>query len=134
MGDNADEQTGHQVTVYEAVGGEPFFVALVNRFYDLIETDEVVRPLYPEDLTESRRTTAGFLSQLFGGPAHYSAERGHPRLRMRHAPFAIGVAERDRWVAHMTRAVRENRLAPEIEEAMIGYFETAATHMVNQSG
>jgi hemoglobin len=134
MGERDGEQADQQVTVYEAVGGELFFVTLVDRFYDLVETDDLVRPLYPDDLTESRRTTAGFLSQLFGGPPRYSAERGHPRLRMRHAPFAIGVAERDRWVAHMTQAVRENHLAAEIEEAMINYFETAATHMINQPG
>ena len=98
-----------QVTVYEAVGGEPFFVSLIDRFFELVESDPVVRRLYPEDLSEPRRTTAAFLCQLWGGPPTYSIERGHPRLRMRHLPFAIGRAERDRWVEHMVTALREKR-------------------------
>jgi len=87
--------------VYDAVGGRQFFVDLVDGFYAGVTTDPLLRPLYPEDLTDSRRHLAGFLTQYWGGPSTYSDERGHPRLRMRHAPFAIGDAERDAWLRHM---------------------------------
>ena len=88
-------------SVYDAVGGERFFVDLVDRFYDGVATDVLLRPLYPEDLTAPRRHLALFLAQYWGGPSTYSDERGHPRLRMRHAPFVIGDAERDAWLRHM---------------------------------
>jgi len=88
-------------SVYDAVGGRAFFVDLVDGFYAGVSADPLLRPLYPEDLTDSRRHLAGFLTQYWGGPSTYSDERGHPRLRMRHAPFAIGVAERDAWLRHM---------------------------------
>ena len=88
-------------SVYDAVGGEPFFVDLVDGFYAGVSADLLLRPLYPEDLTDSRRHLAGFLAQYWGGPSTYSEERGHPRLRMRHAPFVIGDAERDAWLRHM---------------------------------
>jgi hemoglobin len=120
-------------TVYDAVGGEPFFVALVDRFYEAVERDPVLRPMYPDDLTESRRTLAGFLAQYWGGPPRYSEERGHPRLRMRHAPFVIGQAERDHWLVHMTDAVRAAGLPDDIESAMLDYFAMAATAMINDS-
>ncbi len=119
-------------TVFETVGGAPFFASMIDRFFELVDTDPVVRCLYPDDLTESRRTTASFLCQLWGGPSDYSLERGHPRMRMRHMPFAIGQLERDRWVEHMLAALREMGLDPELEEAMVNYFETASTHMINQ--
>lgn len=92
---------GSQGTVYDAVGGLAFFVDLVDGFYVGVADDAVLRPMYPEDLTESRRHLAGFLVQYWGGPSAYSDERGHPRLRMRHAPFAIGEPERDAWLRHM---------------------------------
>jgi hemoglobin len=119
-------------TVYDAVGGRPFFDALVERFYDAVETDPLLRPLYPDDLTESRAHTAGFLAQYWGGgTAHYSDERGHPRLRMRHAPFAIGPDEARAWYGHMRAAVLAAGLAPEVETAMLDYFANAAAAMVN---
>jgi len=93
------------VSVYDAVGGRPFFDDLVDGFYAGVSADLLLRPLYPEDLTESRRHLAGFLTQYWGGPSTYSDERGHPRLRMRHAPFAIGDAERDAWLRHMLDAL-----------------------------
>jgi hemoglobin len=96
---------GSGVSVYEAVGGRPFFDDLVDGFYAGVSDDPLLRPLYPEDLTESRRHLAGFLTQYWGGPSTYSQERGHPRLRMRHAPFSIGLAERDAWVHHMLRSL-----------------------------
>jgi hemoglobin len=92
---------GADASVYRQVGGSQFFVDLVKGFYAGVATDPVLRPMYPDDLTDSRRHLAGFLVQYWGGPAAYSDERGHPRLRMRHAPFAIGDAERDAWLRHM---------------------------------
>jgi hemoglobin len=92
---------GSERSVYEAVGGREFFVDLVDGFYAGVGADPLLRPMYPEDLTEARRHLAGFLTQYWGGPSAYSAERGHPRLRMRHAPFAIGEPERDAWLRHM---------------------------------
>jgi len=119
------------VTLYELVGGDAWFVALVDRFYDRVEADPVLRPLYPEDMDPSRAHLAGFLVQYWGGPATYSAERGHPRLRMRHFPFRIGQAERDAWFGHMRAAVAEGRLAPEVEAEVVAYFEGASTHLIN---
>lgn len=125
-------QPSAPTTVYDAVGGMPFFARLVDRFYDGVEADPVLRPLYPDDLTESRAHMAGFLAQYWGGgTAHYSDQRGHPRLRMRHAPFTIGVDEARAWLGHMLDAVRAEGLPPELEEAMASYFSSAAAHMVN---
>jgi len=86
-------------SLYERVGGEPFFISLVERFYRGVETDPLLRPLYPADLEPPKRHLALFLVQYWGGPHTYSAERGHPRLRMRHAPFKVGPIERDAWLA-----------------------------------
>lgn len=121
--------------MFEAVGGRPFFDRLVERFYSGIESDPVVRPLYPEDLTESIAHTAGFLAQYWGGgTVHYSDERGHPRLRMRHGHVGIGQAQRDRWLHHMTVAVQEEHLAPELEQKLLTYFDMGATAMINAPG
>ena len=120
-------------TLYELVGGRAWFEQLVDRFYDGVATDDVLRPLYPEeDLHGARARLAGFLVQYWGGPADYSRERGHPRLRMRHFPFAIGGRERDRWLVHMRAAVRSGGLDPEVEAVVLDYFERAAAAMVNQ--
>ena len=80
---------GPRPSGFDRWGGETFFVALVDRFYEGVETDPLLRPMYPEDLSDSRRHLALFLSQYWGGPPVYSEERGHPRLRMRHARFAV---------------------------------------------
>ena len=122
------------VTLYEAVGGLPFFEALVERFYDGVEGDEVLRPLYPEDLGPSRRHLALFLAQYWGGPTGYSDLRGHPRLRMRHAPFVVGDAQRDRWLVHMRAAVESLGPPPDIATALDEYFEYAADAMRNVLG
>jgi hemoglobin len=121
-------------TVYEAVGGQGFFDRLVDAFYDGVEGDDVLLPLYPhpEDLSSARRRLAMFLAQYWGGPTTYGEERGHPRLRMRHAPFAIGPEARDRWLVHMTAALDEMAPPPEIREAFDQYFAMAATSMQNQ--
>lgn len=117
--------------MYELVGGQPWFDALVDRFYDGVAADSALRPLYPDDLTDPRQHLAGFLAQYWGGPPLYSAERGPPRLRMRHAPFAIRKRERDAWFAHMAAAVRSGGLDDDLEQAMIDYFDNAATHLIN---
>jgi hemoglobin len=120
-------------TMYERVGGRPFFVALVDRFYDAVADDPVLRTLYPEDLGPSRAHLAGFLVQYWGGPDDYSIERGHPRLRKRHVPFAIGRRERDAWFRLMRDAVESGGLSPGDEAEMIGYFDSAATFLINRS-
>lgn len=123
---------GPEVNVFEAVGGRPFFDALVGRFYAAVETDPILRPLYPDDLTASERHTAGFLAQYWGGgSAHYSEDRGHPRLRMRHAPFAIGQTQRDAWLGHMLDSVRAAQLPPELEARFVDYFTMASSHLIN---
>lgn len=119
-------------SVFDRVGGEAWFVALVDRFYQRVETDPVLRPLYPDDLSPGRAHLAAFLAQYWGGPPNYTAERGHPRLRQRHFPFAIGSTEREAWVSHMTAAVRHGGLAASDEDAMLDYFEMAARSLVNQ--
>ena len=122
-----------ETTVYEVVGGQPFFDALARRFYLRVAADEVLRPLYPDDLEPGERHLALFLGQYWGGPTTYSDDRGHPRLRMRHAPFRIGAAERDAWYGHMAASVRDAGLDAEIEQRMLDYFEMAATHLVNDA-
>jgi hemoglobin len=120
--------------MYERAGGDRFFHDLVDRFYAGVAEDPVLRPLYPEDLTDPREHLRLFLVQYWGGPRTYSDERGHPRLRMRHAPFTIGLAERDAWLAHMDAAVRAGGLPPEDEAEMLDYFRMAATQLINSTG
>jgi len=119
-------------TFYDRVGGEAWFVALIGHFYERVELDPLLRPLYPEDLAEPRRHLAAFLVQRFGGPQTYEATRGHPRLRRRHAPFAISQRERDAWISHMTAALEAAGLAPNDLGSMVEYFEEAAGMLVNQ--
>jgi hemoglobin len=124
-----------EVTLYDAVGGMPFFERLVTRFYEGVAADEVLRPLYPDDLEAPARHLTLFLAQYWGGPTTYDAERGHPRLRMRHAPFAIGPEERDRWLVHMRAAVGEAGPVPgSARTALLEYFEMAAEAMRNRNG
>jgi len=122
---------GSMSSMFERVGGQPFFDALVDRFYDGVASDPVLRPLYPDDLSESRRHLALFLGQYWGGPSTYSEERGHPRLRMRHAPFVIGLRERDAWLRHMRAAVQSAGLPPEDEAELMEYFEQTARSLIN---
>jgi hemoglobin len=121
-------------SVFDLVGGQTWFDALVERFYDGVVGDARLRPMYPDDLNDSKRHLAQFLAQYWGGPTTYSDERGHPRLRMRHVNFAIRKAERDAWYSHMAAAVRSGGLSEEVEEAMLGYFDNAATHLINATG
>jgi hemoglobin len=121
------------MNVYEMAGGAPTFEKLVQRFYARVGTDPILRPIYPEeDLSSATERLTLFLIQYWGGPDEYSARRGHPRLRLRHQPFAIGQAERDAWLAHMTSAVDSLELAPEVRNALLDYFETTSTAMINR--
>lgn len=127
-------------SVYEAVGGREFFDELTGRFYDAVAADAVLRPLYPEDLGPPREHLALFLKQYWGGPPDYHLQRGQPALRMRHAPFAIGVAERDAWLAHMTAAVHDTVAAADLDDdvsrdvtaALLDYFTKAAAFLMNR--
>ncbi len=120
-------------TLYDQVGGRPFFEKLVDGFYAAVATDEVLRPMYPEDLTESKRTLVLFLCQYWGGPPTYREERGHPRLRMRHAPFRINKKARDAWMTAMNSALAgvRDQLSDEQFDEMTSYFEMAAHQMRN---
>jgi hemoglobin len=121
-------------SVYETVGGIVFFEDLVDRFYDRVTADAFLLAVYPdpEDLAPARRRLALFLSEYWGGPPLYSRERGHPRLRMRHVPFEIGPAERDRWLEHMTAAVAEMDPPPDVARALVSYFEMGAEAVRNR--
>jgi hemoglobin len=126
-----DDAGAGQTSLYERVGGDEYFHSLVARFYEGVEADPVLRPLYPEDLGPARFHLAEFLVQYWGGPRRYSEQRGHPRLRMRH-PFPIGRAERDAWFRHMTEAVAASGASPEDARELIAYFDMAATSLINQ--
>jgi len=120
-------------SVYELAGGDQTFRLLVERFYASVAKDAVLRAIYPEeDLSGATDRLTLFLIQYWGGPATYSERRGHPRLRLRHQPFAIGQVERDAWLRHMTAAVDSLDLAPAVRKALLDYFETASTAMINQ--
>jgi hemoglobin len=120
-------------TFYDEVGGHETFVRLVARFYAGVRQDPVLAPLYPQDDWAGAETRLRmFLEQYWGGPTTYSEERGHPRLRMRHAPFAIGPVERDAWLAHMRAAVDSLGLTAEQDATLWGYLEMAARSMQNR--
>jgi hemoglobin len=120
-------------TVFDAVGGRPFFDALVDRFYAGVDTDPRMRHMYPEDLTEPKRHLAGFLAQYWGGGVgEYSVERGHPRLRARHMPFSIGDEEAVAWLEHMTAALAVADLPAELEARFLEYFVGTAAAMRNR--
>jgi hemoglobin len=124
-----------RMSFYEAVGGEPTFRRLVARFYQGVAGDPVLRAVYPEeDLSAAEERLRLFLIQYWGGPPTYSQRRGHPALRMRHARFAIGPAERDAWLRHMTAAVHELDLAPELEAPLLEYVTMAAGALTNRPG
>jgi hemoglobin len=119
-------------TMYERVGGCQFFVELVERFYQFVEADLSLRPLYPEDLEPGKAHLAAFLAQYWGGPHRYSLERGHPRLRLRHMPFPIGQKERDTWVTHMVSALDSMEISVDDATQMEDYFKSTATFMINR--
>ena len=120
------------ISFFDEVGGEEVFRRLVDVFYREVATDEVLRPMYPEeDLGPAAERLTLFLIQYWGGPGTYSAQRGHPRLRMRHQPFHVNPDARDRWLRHMRTAVDELGLPPLHEETLWDYLHRAAYAMVN---
>ena len=125
-----------EVTLYEAAGEMAFFERLVDAFYEGVASDDILLPLYADapDLRGPRRRLTLFLAQYWGGPTTYSEERGHPRLRMRHMPFRVGPAERDRWLVHMSSAVQRCAPTVEIAERLMAYFVPAAEQMRNDTG
>lgn len=123
-----------QQTFYERVGGHETFVRLVHEFYVGVAGDQPLRDLYPEeDLGPAEERLRMFLEQYWGGPRTYGEQRGHPRLRMRHAPFTIDFAARDAWLRHMRVAVDSLELAPLHEQTLWDYLERAAHSMVNSA-
>ncbi|GAA1488442.1 globin [Brachybacterium sacelli] len=124
--------SSEQISFFEAVGGHATFVALVDRFYEGVAEDPLLRPLYPqEDLTGAKERLCTFLEQYWGGPKTYGETRGHPRLRMRHAVFPVSPAARDAWLRHMHDAVRTLDLAPLHAQTLWDYLERAAHSLVN---
>lgn len=117
---------------YDAAGGHEAFVRLTRRFYEQVAADPEFRALYPEqDLGPAEERLRMFLEQYWGGPSTYQEQRGHPRLRMRHAPFVITPVERDTWLRHMRVALDDLTLDPALDAAMWSYFQRAADAMVN---
>lgn len=119
-------------TIYEVVGGDETFRRLVEVFYARVEADEGLRPMFPADLDAGKEWQFLFLTQFFGGPTRYMDQRGHPRLRMRHFPFAITQDARDRWLGHMLAAIDEAGIEEPARSFMRDYFERASTHMINK--
>ena len=120
---------------YDAMGGEPAFRALVARFYAEVAQDDVLRAVYPEeDLGPAEERLALFLIQYCGGPQTYMERRGHPRLRMRHAPFRIGPRERDAWLRAMRTALDESEIPEPYRRRLWDYFDSTAAHMMNSAG
>jgi len=119
---------------YEEVGGEAFFADLISQFYAHVATDPILRPMYPEqDMKGAAQRLQMFLAQYWGGPDTYSQERGHPRLRMRHAGFHIDRAAHDAWINAMKKAVEGVEISVELKEVLWGYLEMAAASLVNQA-
>ncbi|WP_308294658.1 globin [Streptomyces sp. JJ66] len=122
-------------TFFEQVGGEETFRRLAKRFYEGVAGDELLRPMYPEeDLGPAEERLALFLMQYWGGPRTYSDQRGHPRLRMRHAPFQVDRAAHDAWLRHMRDAVDSLQLPPELDKQLWNYLVYAANSMINTPG
>ena len=120
-------------TFYEQVGGEKFFADLVSQFYAVVATDPILRPMYPEnDLQGADQRLQWFLEQYWGGPDTYQENRGHPRLRMRHAQFSIDTKARDAWLDAMRTAIDGVEIKEELKTQLWIYCEMAANSMVNQ--
>ena len=125
-------QENNTQTLHSLVGDQ-WFVDLVERFYEGVSSDPVLCPMYPEDLTDSKKWLTLFLQQYWGGSREYEGLRGHPQLRMRHMPFEISSAESIAWMKHMTFAVKQGELPLEIEENVLEYFAKTAEHMINKN-
>ena len=118
--------------IFRSIGDSEPYYRLVDNFYAAVEADPLLRPIYPPDLTESKRHLALFLIQRTGGPGTYSEERGHPRMRARHLPFKIGIAERDAWIKHMTDALNSVAEFAQHKSDLLEFFEGFATFLINQ--
>lgn len=124
--------TNPGATLFDRVGGESTFTTLVTRFYEGVRTDEILLPMYPEDdLDGAIWRLSAFLQQYFGGPTTYSEQRGHPRLRMRHAAFRVNPGAKERWLLHMRSALDSLQLSPMDDGEIWDYCERAALMMVN---
>lgn len=118
-------------SVYELAGGQEAFDELVDRFYDRVADDELLRPMYPDDLEPGKRALALFFAQYWGGPQTYAAERGHPRLRLRHASFPITREAALHWAQHMAAAIRQMAFRSEVEQALLTYVGRFTPSMIN---
>ena len=124
-----------EVTLYDAMGGHAFFERLVHRFYQGVRDDPFLRALYPEEeLDAAEDRLRMFLEQYWGGPKTYQEQRGHPRLRMRHMPFAVNAAARERWLQLMTNALDEVGLPPEVDAYLREFFDGVSAMLVNRPG
>jgi len=126
--------TGQDVegNIYEIVGGKEFFTKLCVAFYAGVKDDEILRPMYPEeDLGPATERLQLFLEQYWGGPKTYQEQRGHPQLRIRHAPFKINPAARAAWLKHMRKALEDQKLPELYENQIWAYLDRAATAMLN---
>lgn len=119
-------------SIFQQVGGSPTFRHLVDLFYAKVEADAELRAMFPDDLEPGKRWQFLFLQQFFGGPADYTAERGHPRLRMRHMPYPIDQRARDRWLQYMLEAIDEASIQEPARSIMREYFDRGSAFMVNQ--
>mgnify|MGYP003556047368 FL=1 len=127
---NADEQS-----FYDAIGGRATIELIVDVFYQGVATDDILRDMYPEeDLGPAAERLSTFLSQYWGGPTTYSQNRGHPRLRMRHAPFVVNEESKERWLLHFRAGLDAAKLEPELDAQFWAYVLHAATFMLNTPG
>jgi hemoglobin len=130
-------QEAQERTFFDEIGGMPVIEGIVRRFYEGVATDEVLGPMYPaEDLADgsAERRLRLFLAQYWGGPTTYSEERGHPRLRMRHAPFRVDRVAQEHWLTHFRAGLDEAGLTPEQDAKFWGYVTYAAEFMLNTDG
>lgn len=135
--DEGGESGGNAATPYEQLGGDTGVRALVDRFYDLMDLEPAytgLRALHPADLSGSRDKLYWFLSGWLGGPDLYQARFGHPRLRARHLPYTIGIAERDQWMACMGQAMQERAIDPPLADRLTKAFWGTADWMRNRGG
>ena len=118
-------------SIFDVVG-QAGITRLVRNFYEQVPGDEILGPMYPADaLSEAEHRLLGFLTYRFGGPDSYLAERGNPRLRMRHAPFVIDQAARDRWMTLMSSALQNVDFSPEVRATLAKFFDETATFLIN---
>lgn len=124
----------NELTIYDTIG-EDGFRRLVRAFYAQVPDDDILGPMYPaQDFAGAEQRLRDFLVGRFGGPLRYIQERGHPRLRARHAPFPVDVRARDRWMLLMTRALDEAQFPAEVDDILRAFFDQTATFMINRGG